>query len=266
MHHAIINPVNHLDPDDQLPYEEAAVEKGLPPTFKLGMLRRRGYWAATLPPQVWGRDSLTFAEEDDLRRHAELERRKHASSYGFVRGRDCFAKEERWFYRDSVISALRDQFTMPLLAIAVMRFLHAAEDPNNDLVVRKLKPSARVTKAPEDRIIIGDRRHRGPDWTDADDYIVRKWFGRHEQGPHRGKHVPLTEDNWRAVLAALGGKRSKSEVRRRIFALNQELRISLTSNGYVPRLNVDKYLREALGERSPRLPHRREPLKAQRQG
>lgn len=263
IHRATLVPLDHLVLEERLAYDELSLAHGLPRSFPLGLLRRRGYWASTLPPQVWGREDLSFIEEETLRQQAERARKDASLPYGYVRGRDCFAQHERWFYRDSPISALLSQFAMPLLATAVMRFLHAAEDPSNNLVVRP-KRSARPYIEPENRIVYGERRHRGPAWTPEHDLVLRKWFGRHEYGPNKGKHAPLTPQAWVSVLLELGGKRSKSEVHRRILFLNQELRVSLTEHGYVPRLNIDRYLREALGEHSPRLPHRREPLKAER--
>jgi hypothetical protein len=127
-------------------------------------------------------------------------------------------------------------------------------------MTRPKKPSARPYIPPEDRVH-GTRRYRGPEWTDVDDHVLRNWFAVRTLGPHKGKRVPLTEEQWAGVLTALGGRRSKTEVLSRIATLNKRLRESLMVDDVMPRVNVDRYLREALGERTLRAPKARPRLR-----
>jgi len=241
-------------------------DHGFPRTFNLWLARRRGSWMSTLPAQVWNRDryDITPEEEEQLRLQLENVHRAETGAYGYLHTRDIVLKEGCWVYRDSVLSALMPRFATPLLAKAVMNFMHAAEDMKRGLVKHPARDEARKALPPEQRAFANGRRHRGPEWKPEHDYVIRKWFGRHEYGPNAGKHVALTEAQWAEVLKELGGQRSKSEVRRRIRVLNDELRMSLMVNGYVPRTDVDKYMAGALGEGKVRLPRLRAPLRAQR--
>jgi len=105
------------------------------------------------------------------------------------------------------------------------------------------------------------KRHRGPTWTAQEDFVLRKWFSRRETTEGKGTHAPLNDRQWESVLLELNGRRTKSEVRRRIRVLNYELKISLMIDGLIPRENVQKYLRQALGENAPHVPRYRPRIK-----
>lgn len=238
----------HLSEDEQAELRAAAEEHYLPPTYEVRLLRRRGEWITQIPARAWDPANLDFSSYDEAVRRDELAEKRRADhgSYGYGRTRDVVLREGFYFYRDSAISALGPYLTVPVIAKALIRFLHHIEK-------HKTIKAPRVVRPPVDREHDG-RRHRGPLWSEYEDHVVRKWFGRHTVGDHIGKHVKLTPEQWKIVLDELKGQRRKTDVLRRIKELNRQLRMSLEMNGYISRAAAARYKREALGESEVRIP------------
>ncbi len=255
---ASLQPAAFLGDSERDAYVNTAFERGWPRTFKLDCLRRRGTWMCTVPPQLWRVDaeSLSAEQEQDAIRVAEKSRRESYGAYGYHRTRDIVFVEGRWFYRACALSALRDHMTSSALALAIVNMLHAAEDPRQTLITHD-KPE----QEPEARVLPDGRRTRGPLWNEHDELVLKKWFGVHQYGPHKGKRASPTSEQWNLILGELSRKRSRLEVRCHLRVMNRRLRISLMVDGFLTREGVERYMREALGEGRIKLPQRRPRLK-----
>lgn len=258
--YAQVPTLDYLRPED-VPTYQALVADGAPVVLDVCLLKRHGKLATTLPWFAWTDDPAKATALDELTwRQGLFGDRKRGAGF---RANDVVHKEGRWYYRAVFLSAVKHRLRQPLVAEALTRFLLKVEGlkADKDRFIRSNPyPSERQYIPPEDRVR-NSRRHRGPTWTTEDDYVVRKWFGRHNYGPHAGRHAPLTEDQWKHVLLELGGRRAKSEVLRRIRVLNHELKVSLMVDGMITGAGVQKYLREALGESEPKPPKHRPRIK-----
>lgn len=231
-----------------------------PSQFILRCLRRRGTWICTLPPQVWDASFLALEPDAELahRRRLESARKATHGNVGYRVDRDVIYKHGAWYYRDVALSALRDLLASPLLVDAIIHALHAAQSPRQTLIVKPRK----AAPTPAERALPNGQLVRGAAWSPREDEVLSRWFGRHLHGPNKGRHAPLTELQWASVLASLD-RRTRSDVRRRVRELNHRLRIRLLVDGFMTRQGVERYQREALGEREPRVPRRRPRLGGQ---
>lgn len=239
----------------------ALVADGAPLMLDIFLLKRHGKLACTLPSFAWAEspDKASALDELEWRQRILGDRKR---GFGF-RASDVVFKEGRYYYRAVALSAVKNHLKVPLVGEALTRFLLKVEDLkiDKDRYLRSNPyPSERQYIPPEQRLANG-RRHRGPTWTPEEDYVVRKWFARHDHGPHAGRHAPLSEEQWRNVLLELNGRRAKNEVLRRIRVLNHELKVSLMVDGMITSAGVQKYLREALGEAEPKPPKHRPRIK-----
>lgn len=245
-------PLNMLKPDDGEPLRDLLEAQRGSTTFTLSALRRRMYWATTLPRGVFIGDFRTefVTVEDDARARDQLiERAAVEHGLRFPRDRAITVHDGVTYYHQHLITILRRVHPQPAFLNALHAFLEAAQ--RNPRLIQG--PRKRAPAPPAARPRVNGRIARGLSWLPHEDLVLRQWFGPRAYGPHAGKHVPLTDAEWEKVLEALGHQRTKGSVLARINVLNYELRVALTVDGYIPRQRFVEYYQRVLGE-NPRAP------------
>lgn len=223
-------------------------------TFKLVALRQRMNWAVTLPPGVFSND---FREPHDAAREAAAYQAacnripELFTASGRAMSRGITQRDGVTYFHQNVIAMLRRAVDRPALLEALHAFLEAAKrDPK---LIKGETHRKRPIVPLAQRKRVGDRYVRGADWSQAEDLVLRQWFGQRTAGDQRGTHVTLTDVEWDLVLARLNGLRTKAAIRSRIFVLNAQLRRELSVNGFIPVDRYVEYWQRVLGE-SPRPP------------
>lgn len=221
-------------------------EQGIVPAFKLRALRRRDRWAIELPSGAFtGRmapGATTPAQDNEERNRILSLIKDKTGAYNLDRTRDIIVKKGVTYYRRKALEQFRIYIRPNTLFVAAYTFLEAAEkDPS---LIRGAAPIQ--GKLLKDRPLVNGKRARGPGWSERDDYVLRKWFGKWPDGKH---HV-LSDTQWNTVLEELKGFRSKAAVKHRLTQLNRSLKKSLMADGYINRDDVKAYLAKFLGERS----------------
>lgn len=221
-------------------------EQNVVPAFKLRALRRREKWAIELPPGAFtgrlGQGETSASEDADARERILRLIKEKTGAFNLDKTRDIITKNGVTYYRKRALEQFRIYIRPNSLFVAAYAFLQKAEeDPS---LIRGPKQTQGTPL--KDRPIVNARRARGPAWSQQDDYVLRKWFGKW----HDGQHHKLTESQWNTVLEELKGFRSKESVKRRLGELNSKLKKSLMVDGYIQREAVKTYLDGFLGERA----------------
>jgi hypothetical protein len=233
-------------------------EAGLDHTLTLVALRRKRAWATTLPPGAFSGDlragSDTLAAEYARAFLAARGPRGYHSRRPFHATHDPVEARGLVFHHVEAIRALREHVARPALLSALYRFLlRAADDPT--LIVPSPPQRPFIPHALRQRHfgLAEGVSCRGPAWTDAEDAVLRRWFGQRTAGDAAGGHAPLTPAQRDRVVAELGGRRTWPSIRQRLSDLNRQLLAEFAIDGLVPRARVAEYMSRAVGER-PRLP------------
>jgi len=221
-------------------------------------MRRREGWMVTLPLGTFHGDYREGAIS------LEQHRAEHERYYKLIMspgeyGRTPLRKRYRPLVRDGEtfhhteeLRLLRDYVERPQLLNAIYLFALAATNDRSLII----PPRQREFVPPEqrrERFGLKTNICRGPEWTEAEDATLRRWFSVRTVGPYAGQHARLIPAEWDRVLAELGDRRTKGSVRSRIQDLNRKVLARYQINGYVSRDRLEKYMRELIGEK-PRLP------------
>ncbi len=250
-------PLTFATPDEATVLSTDLAEQGVSSAFTLRARRRRGVWGTTLPLGVFENvfNDASYTRERHLEQCAQLVAKgAEADAYGcrpYPLAYEAIEADGELYYHPEAIYALSKFVERPAFLRALYRFLEAA-NRNRALIV---PPQPRRKFVPLDkRVEVFGHAARGPSWTPDEDAVVRRWFGQRTVGPSAGKHVALTEDEWKIVLSQLP-RRTKSSVRQRIVALNEPLQREYLRHGFVSQALVREYMSKVLGER-PRCPLR----------
>lgn len=242
----MFHPLGFVDSVEYDVLEEQLRKQAPIPVFKLRALRRRNTWAIELPLGIFQGD-VTPGSTDLSTEVLERERvlrliKEKTGSFHMDKTRDIIHRDGVWYYRRKALEQFRIYVHPNTLFVAAFNLLKAAElDPT--VIMGAPETTARPLT---DRPVIDGHRARGPSWTERDDYVLRKWFGRWADGKH---HV-LTDAQWATVLDELRGFRSKEAVKHRLSVLNAATKRSLMTDGYIKRDAVKAYLEKFLGERA----------------
>ncbi len=246
-------PLNHLRIDDLEPFQDLLEAQRGSTEFTLSALRRRMYWAVSLPLGVFAGDyrpSRTEFFDELAARNQLIERAAQDFNLRVPNGRGIIERGGVLYYHQHLIAILRRVHPEPAFFNALHVFLEAAQ--RNPTLI-KGKKRERTPLPPTARPRINGRLARGLAWLPHEDLVLRQWFGPRVYGPDAGKHVALSDAEWDMVLEALGRQRTRGSVLARIIVLNQELRRELTVDGYIPKQRYAEYYQRVLGE-NPRPP------------
>jgi hypothetical protein len=246
-------PLVYADNYDRVDLEQVFKEQGVEPSFPLVARRRHGSWITTLPPGVF-LNEFRAGIVPDIRPSYEALLNASRTRVG-TRGkpRRLLPRHHaptdtppHLFHHVEAVRVFRECATLkhPAFLNAMYNFLLRAEADRALIVPPRPRPP--YDPANHDG-------QRGPAWTAAEDNVLRRWFGMHTFGEHKGKHVPLSPEQWELVFAALGGQRTRAAVQQRLCALNKITLREFLVAGFVPQTQLKAYMKRALGEK-PRLP------------
>lgn len=253
------SPLLYIDPHERGDLEQQLADQGVSPLFSLHILRRKNAWATTLPPGAFEGDfragiatlapeyARTFASARTPRITGSLGRRPFHATYKPTE------TSGRVYHHVEAIRALRPHIARPAFLNALYAFLlRAVEYP--ELVVPPAPGRPFIPHADRQRHF-GLKQHycRGPAWTDAEDAVLRRWFGQRTVGEHAGRHVRLSPAMWERVLSELDNRRTRPSIRQRLSDLNKQLLTEFAVGGLVPRARLTEYMSRAIGE-MPRVP------------
>jgi hypothetical protein len=256
------NALQYVKPEERDYLADLLQEQGVSAEFSLVAIRRRQYWAVTLPLGAFVNE-FRLAFTDYLKsintRDALLLEARSAHGLRVRPGRVVIERQGTFFYPQHVINVLRHVAPAPAFFNALHAFLQAARvQPSLIKGRRSRNPYVPL----EHRKHVGDRLARGPAWTPEEDLVLRQWFGQRTYGDAAGKHVALTDEQWKMVLERLEGRRTQGSVRARLVVLNHQLKRELSVDGYIPKNRYEEYFARVLGE-NPR-PPRTSPLRRRR--
>lgn len=192
-------------------------------------------------------DEKLFVERlATLPRHALIGMDPHRSPVASLQG------SPKLYYRRELLLALDTRFPCWTYSSLAEQILVWESMPElfRDKKSRKFVPFAERSTQKNGGSV------RGPDWSPAEDAILRRYFGRQPDG----KRYPLSEARWKLLLdGELRRQRTKASVLARLSILNQRLRQSLLVDGILSHEAVVRYQEQRLGERN-RLPNLRQRL------
>lgn len=248
----VFDALQHAAPEDQAALFMLFKTLNISGKFPVVLLRRREFWAMTLPEGIFVNDPrpgiVSFADDVAARDALLLKLKTLRISVG-RRSRIFIDHQGQLYCHQRALDVLRRHAEHPALLNAAYRFLEAAR-----LNPASVKPSrVRPYVEPSLRRKLGNRAVRGPGWAPHEDLVLRQWFGIRTVGPDAGHHAVLSPDEWQLVLAQLQGRRSMASIRQRLTALNLALKHELSVDGYIPRDRLREYMLRVLGTR-PRRP------------
>lgn len=258
------NPLSYLPDGVSSALRGVLIAQNVDIPMKLKAFHRRTHWALAVPVGVFHNDyRLDDPTPDDIDRHRGerelllLDAHKNLRArYGAVRRpwlprSDVLELDGHFCYTLATLQIFAEYSKARSFFTAAAAFIKAA---NNDFTL--IRPDTHNTTpfTPiEERITKFGSMVRGPEWTEDEDTVLRRWFGQRTIGDCAGKHVKLTPEEWEIVLAALRGRRTEMSVRHRISVLNKRLHDEMSVDGYVARTRLREYMARVLGER-PRQP------------
>lgn len=247
------DPLNHARPEDRDYLSELFEIQQISSPFKLVALRRRQFWAVTLPIGVFQnefREGFADYSANIAARGRMLAQARTDFGIRIPAGRVTIENGGDLFYHQHVIDVFRRVAPDPAFFNALHAFLTLAKaQPALIKGVSKKRPFVPLEKRTRRAVGLA----RGPAWSTAEDLVLRQWFGRRTYGDQAGKHVALSDAEWQGVLDRLDQRRSKGSVRARLVVLNHQLKRELTVDGYIPRARYEEYYSRVLGE-NPRAP------------
>jgi len=217
----------------------------------LNAWQARHQWQLEVPLGLFAHDfrpGLITPEQDVAARDALFAKMRPKR---FHQARDVIVRDDVTYYRKPVLEQVRGHHDHPELIDALLAFWNAAE--RDRTIIKPPKPKKPHLEPWERKQRFGTEC-RGPSWTNEEDDVIRKWFGRRTIGPYAGSHVPLTSDEWNTVLDALGRRRTKAGVHQRLVILNNRLRQEFVDRkyifgGFIGRAHHGEWLNRVLGER-----------------
>jgi hypothetical protein len=251
------SPLTFADPADIEYLSNLLANQGVVARFNLHAHRRRVAWGVTVPVGVFDNDftsaAMTWEQHIASRdRITKLAAATLPKGYRPIARRyDVLEHEGRLYYHPEALRVYAQHVDHPAFLRALYRFLEAAEKQPQLIV----PPRERAPFVPlADRVATYGHPARGPDWSEDEDAVLRRWFGQRTVGEHAGKHIKLTDAEWARVLTELP-RRNKNSVRGRIVELNKKLQAEFFRDGFVGQHRLREYMARVLGER-PRIPVR----------
>lgn len=261
------SPLIYVQDADRARLVDCFALQGVSSVVPLSAWRRRGTWATTLPMGVFDNDyrpgvvtegahvaacAAIYEQDAALAKEFKQRARPHAPHLG------ARVFEGQLYYHVETLRFLRTQVPDPAFLNALYAFLLAAT--NDRTLIVPAAPRAPYVPHAQRKQVHGLKHVdmcRGPAWTPAEDAVLRRWFGMHTSGVHKGLHAAPSEAAWQQVLdVELAGRRTRTSVQSRFVYLNEQLLREFEVDGFVPITQVKAYMQRAVGIRPRRPPVR----------
>lgn len=244
----IFSPLEWLDGGARDTLENQFQEQGVEQQFfTLQVVRRCKLWAITLPVGTFSNNLTPGSSSlwtENTARDLFIDSVDRASGrHMFPHKTAMFSLNNEWFYREDAINIFRVFADKNFLFAAAYAIMQAVKKDPSVFPTRKVP---RIERSLEDRPVTNGHRPRGPDWSETENALLRRWFGRHPDGKHR----PLTENQWRTLLEIdLYNLRTRASVLQQLGALNTKMKRTLMVDGLIPRDRIQEWRANFLGQR-----------------
>jgi hypothetical protein len=217
-----------------------------PPTFEARFLRRCHRRLLELPIGLLTQNfKATYGEEVAALRRTLADMKRSSVDVPANR-RPVTIFGQSYFLRHELLVALLARFPDDLMLRAWTCFAFSINI--NPTVLRPEKYQRRAVPATQRRRNpTTGRMARGPDWTEQDDAVLIRWFGKRID---TGKRRMPTESEWTTILRELHGMRTRASVLSRISILNCKLKRKLMIEGYLTSDGLKRYMDQKLGTRT----------------